>query len=77
MAKTYQWTNNTRLGFINDELDGLWERITLPAAASVAADGDLAASEVSFSLDEVGHNLHIKVKYSDGSTVKTGTVALT
>jgi hypothetical protein len=45
-----------------------------PAAA--AADGDLNNSEVHFSVDETGHTLNIKVKYS-GGTVRTATVALT
>lgn len=43
---------------------------------SAAADGDLANSELHFSVDEGGNNLRIKVKYS-GGTVKTATVALT
>ena len=77
MAKVYQWTNDTRLGFINDELDGLWERETLPCPTALPADSALSASEVAFAVDEVNHELDIKVKYSDGTTVKVGTVSLT
>ena len=76
MAKVYQWTNTTRLGFVNDELDALWERLTHACPTSLPADGDMDASTVAFAVDEVNHELDIKVKYSDGTTVKTGTVTL-
>jgi len=42
---------------------------------SVIADADLANKDISFSLDETGHNLKLKVKYSTG-TVKTADIAL-
>lgn len=45
-----------------------------PAAAS--ADGDLIASQFSASVNEAGNLLTFKVKYADGTTVKSGTVAL-
>jgi hypothetical protein len=77
VAKIFQWTNDTPLGFINQEFDGLWERIAITAPPSLPADGDLASSEVAFAIDESGDRLFFKVKYSDGTTTKTGFVALT
>lgn len=44
------------------------------AAASAPSDNSLLNGQAAFYLDESGHNLKIKVKYSDG-TVKTATVA--
>jgi len=46
-----------------------------PAAAP--ADATLTASQVTWSVNESTHNLTFKVKYADGTTVKSGTVALT
>jgi hypothetical protein len=43
---------------------------------SAPADGLLAASQVTFYLNEAGNTLVVKVKYADGTTVKTGTVAI-
>lgn len=43
--------------------------------ASVA-DGDLGAGEANAWIDETGHTLNFKVKYSDGTTVKSGSVSL-
>ncbi|HLJ66762.1 MAG TPA: glycosyl hydrolase family 28-related protein [Chloroflexota bacterium] len=45
------------------------------AAPSPPPAGNLADSQITFYLDEVGNNLKVLVKYSNG-TVKTGTVAL-
>jgi hypothetical protein len=39
-------------------------------------DGDLGNSQVNIWVDEAGNNLTFKVKYSNGTTVKSGTVAL-
>lgn len=47
------------------------------ALNSAIADGNLAASQFSFYLNEAGNTLTVKVKYADGTTVKTGTIALT
>jgi hypothetical protein len=44
------------------------------APASAPADATLIASSASFYLDESGHNCMVKVKYADGTTIKTGTV---
>ncbi len=46
------------------------------ARASAVVGGDLQASNISFYLDEGGNNLKVIAKYSNGSTVKTGTLAL-
>lgn len=48
----------------------------LGCASAAAADGDLGISQINLAVDEVAHNLLIKIKYSD-TTVKTATVALT
>lgn len=48
--------------------------VSLSAPASTTA-AILANGTISFYLDEVGNNLKVAVKYSDGTT-KTGTVAL-
>jgi hypothetical protein len=48
----------------------------LGCASAAVADGDLGVSQINLAVDETGHNLLIKVKYSD-TTVKTATVALT
>jgi len=46
------------------------------APTSAPVDGDFHASDISFYLDETNHKLKVKVKYSDGTTIKTGEVAL-
>lgn len=45
-----------------------------PATAPAAAD--LIASQFSASVNEAGNLLTFTVKYADGTTVKTGTIAL-
>ena len=52
------------------------KRLFAGVPTTAAADADLIASQVTFYLNEAANTLTIKVKYSDGSTVKTGTVAL-
>jgi hypothetical protein len=44
---------------------------------SAPADGDLEAGEVAIWIDETGDTLHFQVKYSDDTTVKSGSIALT
>lgn len=55
------------------QLDG---RLLLNAPNSAPTDADIPTSAVSFYLDEVGNNLKVRVRYSDGTTLKTGTVVL-
>lgn len=45
-------------------------------STSAIADGNLSASQFSAHVDESGDNLTFKVKYADGTTVKSGSVAL-
>lgn len=54
----------------------LYGRTFQAAPASAPTDGNLAAAQITFYLDESGNNLKIRVRYSDGTTLKTGTVAL-
>lgn len=49
--------------------------LSFSAPTAQTADGNLNNSEISFSVDEAGNNLKVKVKYSNG-TVKNATVAL-
>lgn len=56
--------------------DGSVGRIALAAPASAPTDAHLAASQISFYLDEVGHNLLVRAKYADGTTLKLATIAL-
>jgi hypothetical protein len=56
--------------------DGSAGRWASAAPASAPTDAHLAASQISFYLDESGNNLKVRVKYADGTTLKTGTVAL-
>lgn len=51
-------------------------RFFQPTPASAPTDGDLGASMVSFYLDESGNNLKVRAKYANGTTLKTGTLAL-
>ncbi|MDB4907222.1 MAG: hypothetical protein JWO05_2006 [Gemmatimonadetes bacterium] len=46
------------------------------APASAPSDSELSASQLSFHVDESGNNLLVRVKYSNGTTLKTGTIAL-
>lgn len=45
------------------------------AATSAVVDADLGNGQINFYLDETGHNLKVKVKYSNG-TIRTATIAL-
>jgi hypothetical protein len=51
-------------------------RLINKAIDSAIADGDLRASEMSAYIDETANTLIFKVKYADGTTVKTGSIAL-
>lgn len=48
----------------------------LGLATSAPADGDLNAGEGGIWVDETAHTINFKVKYSDGTTIKNGSVAL-
>lgn len=56
--------------------DGTVGRIACAAPASAPTDAHLAASQISFYLDETGHNLLVRAKYADGTTLKLATIAL-
>jgi hypothetical protein len=53
--------------------DGYFNAGAPPAAP---ADANVQTSTISAYLDEAGNNLLFKVKYSDGATVKIGTIAV-
>lgn len=57
--------------------DGSAGRFACAAPASAPTDAHLAASQISFYMDEGGNKLHVRVKYADGTTLKTGEIALT
>ncbi len=73
------------LSAIQDFANTLAQRV-IALAASIAAIGSISASggkiafqncTVTVTVDEAGNLLVFTVKYSDGVTIKTGTVALT
>jgi len=49
--------------------------VALGAPSSAPTDSDLNNNNISFYLDQVGNNLKVRVKYSDG-TLKLATIAL-
>lgn len=53
--------------------DGYVSQSTPDAAPT---DADLLAGSISFYLDEAGNNLKVRVKYANGTTYKTGTLAI-
>lgn len=52
------------------------DAVFITAATSLPADSSLESGEIAFALDETNDEVEYKAKYSDGTTVKTGTVAL-
>jgi hypothetical protein len=76
-------TENQTRGFFSNDLTSRFlafddgGNIRIKAVTTTTADAELVASEMSFHIDESGNNLTFKVKYSDGTTVKSGSVALT
>jgi hypothetical protein len=50
--------------------------VALGAPASEPASADLNASNISFWVDEGNNKLKVKVKYSNGTTVRTATIDL-
>lgn len=82
----FESANNRSDGYIAGMYNNLttrkwalkWDgRVFQAAPNSAPTDGDLQAGEITFYLDESGNNLIVRVKYSDGTTLKSGTVALT
>jgi hypothetical protein len=64
-------TSGTQLWYVG------WDgRMYVTTPASAPTDGDLKASSISMYLDEVGNNLKVRVKYANGTTLKTATIAL-
>ncbi len=52
-------------------------RLYCHLAGTAVTDGNMNASSFSVWLNEAGNTLTFRVKYADGTTLKTGTVALT
>jgi len=68
-------TDNSSVTPLTVALDGS-RRIFQGAPASAPNDANLEASTIHFYLDESGNNLKVRVKYANGATLKTATVAL-
>ena len=51
-------------------------RTHIGAPATAPDDATIQSGQLSFYLDESAHNLLVRVKYSNGSTLKLGTIAL-
>lgn len=51
-------------------------RSYIGTAATAPTDANIGTSQISMYLDEAGNNLKIRVRYSNGTTLKTATVAL-
>lgn len=58
------------------DLNLLAGRNFLGTPNSPPVDGDIASAQMSLYLDESSNTMKVRVKYSDGSTLKTGTIAL-
>lgn len=56
---------------------GTTGRLFATVPNSAPTDSDIMTSGVTFYLNEAGNTLVFRVRYSDGTTVKAGTVALT
>ena len=75
-------------GYISDAKTGIAQTILAPKLMKIGnhlvnnfelsalADASHSAKDVSVWLDETNHKLNYKVKYSNGSTVKTGKIDL-
>jgi hypothetical protein len=68
-VKTGTTTSQQTLGLLGDT------SIIQSAPSSAPTDGNLTNSSISFYVDEIGNNLKVRVKYSNG-TLKTATIAL-
>jgi len=82
-------TNNSiNNGYISNTKTGIAQTIVVPkfmkignylinnVELSALADASHSAKDVSTWLDETNHKLNYKVKYANGSTIKTGTIDL-
>lgn len=56
--------------------DGTYGRFACAAPNAAPTDAHIGAAQVSFYLDEGADKLHFRVCYADGTTFKTGEVAL-
>ncbi len=54
----------------------MYGRLIVSAPNSAPNDANLSATQISFYMDESGNNLKVRVRYSNGTTLKTGTLAL-
>jgi hypothetical protein len=52
------------------------KRAMIAAAATAPTDADLFAGSISFYLDQSSNKVMVRVKYSDGTTLKTGELAI-
>ena len=52
------------------------DSVLYPVPTSAVSDANHDASYMTFWVDETAHTLNFKVKYSNGTTVKSGSVAL-
>jgi hypothetical protein len=69
------WTGTDREG-LRIESDGANARVSIAVPASAPTDANILAGQVAIWLDEAGNKLKFRVRYSDGTTLKSGEVAL-
>ncbi len=70
-AGTNNWAIKTGTGVVT-----FGDRQYFNCANSAPTDGDIPTAAVSWYLDEGGGNIKVRVRYADGTTLKTGTLAL-
>ncbi len=70
-AGTNNWAIKTGSGAVT-----FGDRQYFNCASSAPTDGNIPTAAVSWYLDEAGNNIKVRVRYSDGTTLKTGTLAL-
>jgi len=64
--------NNSKAIFVDAGSDA----VALACPTTALADASMNASNITFYVDEATNTLYFKVKYSDGTTVKTGSISL-
>ncbi|HUS40271.1 MAG TPA: hypothetical protein VMX74_12520 [Pirellulales bacterium] len=72
-ARLTEWTNAIKQW--GDDVDTNGYGVIVESSAPT--DGDIPTRGVVFYLDETAHALKVRVRYSDGSTLKSGSVTLT